>query len=420
MISSGSMTKVQTEQIVTCSCCGSRRSTMFFCLPELPVHVGNFFDDAASARQVPRGNVELAYCHHCGHIFNRAFDPGLMDYRPGYEVALHHSPMFRDYMHSVAQRLIDQYQLHGKTIVEIGSGGAWFLALLCGWGGNIGIGIDPTTRHPCVYECDGFRMELIRDRFGRHLRAKFAEWLPDFVCCLSVLEHISKPRGLVRDLRSIVGSRTPTIYFEIFNAFRAFQRQEIWSVNYEQCQYFSEQSFLHLFSSSAFQILESGCSYGTDQYLYVDCVPDSGPCTLHRAGQLEPANRNSHHTPHETTDLPVEISQFNTRFHERCRVWEHRFRQYRQQGKRVVFWGTGGKGVTFLNACPSASLIEIVAEINPDKHGKFVPGSAQRIVAPEDLVAYRPDVLIVSNALYEQEVRQQAASLGLRCEFHVA
>ena len=42
------------------------------------------------------------------------------------------------------------------------------------------------------------------------------------------------------------------------------------------------------------------------------------------------------------------------------------------------------------------------------------------VVAPESLVQYRPDVIILTNATYENEIKQQANRLGLDCEFLLA
>jgi len=101
-------------------------------------------------------------------------------------------------------------------------------------------------------------------------------------------------------------------------------------------------------------------------------------------------------------------------------IWRERIEQFKQTGKRVVIWGTGGKGIGFLNALDTADVIRHALEINPRKHGKFVPGTGQQIVPPEFLAEYRPDVVIITNALYEREMKQQAADLGVNCEFLIA
>ncbi len=107
-------------------------------------------------------------------------------------------------------------------------------------------------------------------------------------------------------------------------------------------------------------------------------------------------------------------------FNEKRELWNRRLSRYRDAGERVVVWGTGGKGITFLNSVSDAQAIEFVAEINPDKQGKYVPGTGQRIVSPEFLAEYQPHKIIITNALYETEMKAQARELGVKAEFLVA
>lgn len=49
--------------------------------------------------------------------------------------------------------------------------------------------------------------------------------------------------------------------------------------------------------------------------------------------------------------------------------------------------------------------MEYCVDLNPRKHGTFVGGSGQKIVAPQFLVDYRPTVVILLNPMYEREIR---------------
>jgi hypothetical protein len=40
-------------------------------------------------------------------------------------------------------------------------------------------------------------------------------------------------------------------------------------------------------------------------------------------------------------------------------------------------------------------------------------GTAQKIVAPESLKDYRPDAVVIMNAIYEDEISKQLSSMGL-------
>lgn len=405
-----------SSSLAICNACGSAGGTAFFSLPRIPVHVGVFYADPQAAAEAETGAVELVYCHHCGHVFNRHFDPGKIHYAPGYEAALHHSPTFRRFMEEVADRLLKRFELRGKRILEIGAGGGWFLELLCRLGANHGWGVDPAAAWEGQKQLEQGRIEMIRAPFDAHFAARFRQIEPDFVGCLSVFEHIPQPATLLAALRAMIGDRRVTLYFEIFNAFRAFQHREIWSIHYEQCNYFSPESFGGVFRRAGFDIVELATCYEGGQYLFVDAVTGREPSSVATpsGGPAQPPDEAP------ARELPEEIRSFSAAFETRFTHWLNVLRDYQSSQRRVVFWGSGGKGVTFLNLLPTRGIIEYVAEINPDKQGKYIPGTSQRIVSPEFLRAYRPHAVIVSNALYEPEIRQQATELGLECEFHVA
>ena len=80
-------------------------------------------------------------------------------------------------------------------------------------------------------------------------------------------------------------------------------------------------------------------------------------------------------------------------------------------------WGSGSKGVTFLNVLQTQNQIRHIVDINPRKQGKFIPGSGQQIIAPEALKANPPDVIIIVNAIYESEIQQQLQEMGLTPKF---
>ncbi len=76
--------------------------------------------------------------------------------------------------------------------------------------------------------------------------------------------------------------------------------------------------------------------------------------------------------------------------------------------------------MSFLNALNCEGVIQYVVEINPHKQGKYIPGTGQKIVPLEFLAEYQPDIVIITNALYEREMKQQARELGVNPDFVVA
>ncbi|PTT25720.1 class I SAM-dependent methyltransferase [Pseudomonas sp. HMWF021] len=85
--------------------------------------------------------------------------------------------------------------------------------------------------------------------------------------------------------------------------------------------------------------------------------------------------------------------------------------QARAEGKRVVGYGAAAKGNTLLNyAGVKPDLLAWVADANPHKQGKFLPGSRIPIVAPERIELEKPDYILVLPWNLLSEVTQQLAS----------
>ena len=83
----------------------------------------------------------------------------------------------------------------------------------------------------------------------------------------------------------------------------------------------------------------------------------------------------------------------------------------RKSGRKVLGYGAAAKGNTLLNyAGLRPDLLPAVADLNPAKQGKFLPGSLIPIISPEELTAARPDyVLILPWNLAEEIMTQLAA-----------
>lgn len=68
----------------------------------------------------------------------------------------------------------------------------------------------------------------------------------------------------------------------------------------------------------------------------------------------------------------------------------------KKSNKKVYAYGAAAKGNTFLNYCGIKSdLIDGVFDLNPDKYGKYLPGSHIPILNPKEIKKRKPDFLIV-------------------------
>jgi SAM-dependent methyltransferase len=75
-----------------------------------------------------------------------------------------------------------------------------------------------------------------------------------------------------------------------------------------------------------------------------------------------------------------------------------------------MVWGFGAaaKATTMLNWCSvSSEILPCIADSTPAKIGKFIPGTGQRIVSPDDWLAEQPEWTCIFAWNYEEEIRNK-------------
>lgn len=385
-----------------CPACLSGNTTSFFRVPRAPVFCNILCDTREQAVGTVRGQIDLAYCNSCGLIFNQAFDESLIHYAGQYENALHFSAHFRKYAEDLAAELIASYGLRSKRIVELGCGDGSFLSTLCRLGGNRGFGFDPAFDPSRAGPLDP-GVSIVQKLYGPETAGEPA----DFVCCRHVLEHISSPFGFVKHVRATVGNRPGTVvFFEVPDVSWTLEQLGIWDVIYEHCLYLSRASIRRLFASAGFEVLGTSTVY-SGQFLTIRARPSDVP-----------AEFDTRPTPDDAHFRKL-VDAFGGSQRAKVNEWKGTLRDLSQRGKEAVLWGAGSKGVTFLNTLES-DAVKCIVDVNPRKHGKFVVGTGQKIIAPETVKSINPHAVIIMNPVYRDEIAQQLRSLGVRAEVLIA
>lgn len=398
-------------------------------MSQVPVHCNVLWATREAALGAPRGDIRLGYSPACGHTYNLAFDPSLMEYTQEYENSLHFSPHFQAYATALADGLVEKYALRDKDIVEIGAGKGDFLIMLCEMRGNRGWGYDPS-----YVPDDGYtspNVTFIQDFYTE----KYLSQRADLIVCRHVLEHIPDPDAFIAQVRKAVGGQQSVVFFEVPNALWTLRRGGIWDIIYEHCSYFSPSSLAYLFRKHGFEVLAVNEVFG-GQFLTIEARATADhrrPTTDENAtdGQLPGRDDDGISTlaavssrplavEDELTALTTDARAFAENYRARRDEWQTRLRALEAAGQRGVIWGAGSKGVTFLNATGAGEEIVAVVDINPRKQGKYVAGTGQRIVAPTELSELRPDFVIIMNANYREEIGRMLSEVGIEAEVLVA
>ncbi len=390
-------------------------------MTQVPVHCNVLWPTREAALAAPRGDIRLAYLSACGHTFNAAFDPSLMEYTQEYENSLHFSPRFQEYATALADGLVKKYSLRDKDIVEIGAGKGDFLIMLCALSGNRGWGYDPSYVPEPGYTAPN--VTFVQDFYTE----KYLDQKADLIVCRHVLEHIEDPDAFIAQVRRAVGQQQSIVFFEVPNALWTLQRGGIWDIIYEHCSYFSPLSLAALFRRHGFDVLAVNEVFG-GQFLTIEAratadgrqpTADDGRQTTNpgeSAFALAAVDGRPSAVGPALEALEADARAFAAGYRAKRDEWREQLRGLASAGKRGVVWGAGSKGVTFLNATEAGGEIAAIVDINPRKQGKFVAGTGQQIVAPARLADIRPDFVIIMNANYRDEIGRALAEVGVEAE----
>lgn len=386
---------MKPEGTWTCKGCASSSVDFFLEVSGIPVNANILHATRKDALGAPKGDVALGFCSVCGHVQNARYTPRPVEYTAEYENSLHFSPLFQDYARSLAVGLIERHNLYNKEVVEIGSGKGDFLNLICDLGGNRGVGFDPTYICERDENRDNDKVVFVNEMYSE----KNAPAVCDMLICRHVLEHLSNPKGFLTMIRSVIGGRRSTsVYLEVPNADYMLRERKYWDVIYEHASYFTKASLVSLLRACSFEVTELSESFD-GQFISIEASPSSASPSEQDALSINA--------------LKAEVAAFADRYRIKVVSWNSALKEIEANSSRAVVWGAGSKGTTFLNILKTGG-IEYVVDINPHKHGTFVPVSAQEIIGPEFLAEYSPETIIVMNPVYIEEIWALVKNMGLK------
>jgi len=387
--------------MTVCPACGASDLRTFYDVDGVPVHSVLLVPTQEEALRYPTGSLRLAICPTCGFITNTAFDPGSNAYSPECESTQGFSPYFRAWLEDLASWLVTSYDVRDKTVLEIGAGQGEFLARVCELGDNWGIGIDPALRADRIPASQRRRLILIDELYDdRHIAID-----ADVIMCRHTLEHVQPVGEFVRRVRRSIGERDDVVvFFELPDVARVLREAAFWDLYYEHCSYFTLGSLARLFRREGFDVTDLRMDYD-DQYILL---------------VARPARAETPAPTFLTEDTPAQlvglVEQFQVAIAHRMDSLRTAISEVSRRGERTVIWGAGSKGVSLLTTLHLDDEIEYAVDVNPFKQGMYMPLTGQEVVPPSFLASHPPAQVMLMNAVYQGEVRDELESMGLRPE----
>jgi len=374
-----------------CPGCAAPAANPFYAVAATPVTCTSIFDTAAEARAVPMGRVELSACVRCGLIWNPCFDAAKAEIGARYESSQAASAHFGQFARGLSRAWVERHGLRGKRVLEIGCGRGEFLGLMLADGIGAALGIDPLA--PTEAPADA-RLRFHVGRFDRTTLDLEA----DAVVCRHTLEHIAPVQeflGLLADWARRAPQRV--VLFEVPATERLLSERAFWDVYYEHCNYFTAASLAHAFEAAGFEVLSHERAYG-EQYLLLEARlrVDGAPAL---SGGF--------------AGFAAECAEFGSAARSAVARCDAGLAQLAAAGRPVVLWQGAAKTVGFLAALQAPGRVQGAVDLSPQRHGRFLPGTALQVHAPDALREIDPRYVVLMNPVYVEEVRAHLAALGV-------
>ena len=362
-----------------CPNCGHTGMRVFYRVNGIPAHSVLLMETREQAVNYPRRDLELGFCPDCAFIGNVIFDPAVHEYSTRYEETQGFSQTFNSFARELARGMVTRYGLQDKSVLEIGCGKGEYLVMLVEEGAGRGIGIDPAYRDDRLKSPVLDRIEFIADFYSE----KYTHLSADFVCCRHTLEHIDQTKAFMEMVRRSIGPRyETTVFFELPDVVRELRDGAFWDMYYEHCSYFCPGSLARVFRETGFDVERIWYEFG-DQYLMLTAKPAEGrtEASLDEERDLEA--------------MTAMVDAFTDVCGRSLSKWGELLRTRKAAGERIAPWGGGSKAVAFITTLGVEAEVDQVVDVNPHKHGRFLPGAGHEVIGPERLKEAPPQLVVV-------------------------
>lgn len=383
-----------------CRACGGGNVSLILSLGRTPLANSLVSPDTAAAAE-PTYPLELVFCETCTLVqINETVPPQLMF--SDYAYFSSYSDTMLAHARGIVQRMIEERNLGPDDLAaEIASNDGYLLQYYLEAGVPV-LGIEPAANIARVAEAKGIR--TVVDFFGETLAARLrGEGVrADVLHANNVMAHVPDLPGFCRGIAALLAEDGRAIV-EVPYVKDLIDHREFDTIYHEHLSYFSVTALDRLFAAHGLAVVD------------VERIPMHGGSlrvTVAHAGT--PRSRVVDATLEEEQGLGLTKLPYYTRFARAVEDLRTQLTgllaELRRRGHRIAAYGAAAKGSTLLNFFGiDCRTIEFVADRSPHKQGKLMPGVGIPIVGPQNLLAARPDYVLLLTWNFADEILAQQA-----------
>ncbi|MFG0380585.1 methyltransferase domain-containing protein [Pseudomonas sp. zbq_18] len=313
--------------------------------------------------------------------------------------------------------MTERFGLNAQSrVVEIAANDGYLLQYVARRGIPC-LGIEPTASTARAARDKG--LDIRELFFGEAVGRQLAEegWSADLMAANNVLAHVPDINDFLKGFATLL-KPTGVVTFEFPHLLRLMAEHQFDTLYHEHYSYLSLTAVQTLCARNGLAVfdVEELPTHGGSLRVFVQRADGAARQVTAAVGELQAREEAS---GVRTASYYASLAPAAERIkHELLRF----LLQAKAEGKKVVGYGAAAKGNTLLNyAGVRGDLLAWVADANPHKQGKFLPGSRIPIVEPARIAEEKPDyVLVLPWNLLSEVMEQQAVVRSWGGRFVVA
>lgn len=375
------------SQIVQCRVCSSSGLVQVIDLGEQAL-TGVF--PKTIHETVPTGPLALMWCRDCSLVQLSVDYPASEMYGDnyGYRSGLNSSMV--DHLREITARLEIQAGglTDGTVVLDIGSNDGTLLSLYSN--SNVTrIGIDPTAEKFMSYYEDG--IFVVPNFFSREAFQAISSQPANIITSISMFYDLPDPIGFAKEVRDCMAPNGIWLLEQSYMP-SMLRTTSYDTICHEHIEYYSLSTLQLILRNAGLRVIDVRFNRVNGGSFAVTVVREESEIN----GQPELVEWFLGQEQRMRFDTPRPFREFE------AKVFQHRsdLRELIETlvgaGKKVMGLGASTKGNVLLQFCGlGPDLISAIADVNPDKFGRYTPGTRIPIISESDARQQNPDYFLV-------------------------